>query len=1033
MFGDIIDAFTDEGGTRGGAVEVTPIPAGRMCNEDSPRVDASYLLQKIGITDPDKTRFVVDTLGFDAAEDLYRTNVEDWTNLNATYNGNLKPKDIDLLAGLCMWYGTFNDFEKSDETFDPFAKHGLVNQRDYLLIIAELKNSRMKSPRADEGELNRSILSQISKLSESFRSESQARPEEKPRIKMDLSLYPKIPGKNWTVTKAAFISIASAHGLDSALFGLPDDASEAAVLNHKSNCKLMYSALMLATNSGDDAWIVKRHDRNDSEGVWKAICEWHEGSGNINTRYQQAMNTLQGIRFNGNSPESFSKHCNQFMEANRILQEIGRPQNTEAIRLFFLNSITAECCEMAKQICISLDYDLNKIVLEVRRALQALDPIAGSNVRHSNTEEPKKRTPTPGEIEQEVQGLWKYVDQKVPPDVWGNLHKKVRKTYIDKRRAYLDSKKSYPTPDGNNGDNGTRNVRFANGEDPSGGSPPSILRNRVSTDSGSQGGESAGTPILPSNAARIRNLISNNHIMRSCLLDERSINLRNTDTNVRACVDGGADTCLFNPGDVCVESTTNRVVDLKTVGTDGKRNNVPIGTCIITVEIGGKPTLLVFNESLIGKEGDTNIISANQVRKFGHCVDDLAVLFGGKQCIQLASSKSVIPLELRRALISLPFRKPTEEELRNSERIYMTSDMPWDPNTLRGQSREEQAAIDAVERIDLGNVESDDDDDIETIDCIGNRTRSRVNANVSTEGTEERVTFIEDVCDIPCESALYFGAERDQSELNLLELEPSLEDTLGILDQRSIKLQSTSDPSPAPELIEDAREKLGWVTQNVADRTLQATTQLSKNFLRLPLRRHFKSREPILNRNRLAEEYCTDTFFSETKSIEGKMAAQIFVGRKSFYTKVYGMFAEREAPTALSDFIRDVGAPRGIHSDNAKVETSKKWKDILRQYQVGESYTEPHHPQQNPAERRIGTIKDLTRRILDRSGAPAYLWYRAMVYAGGLLNITAQQKPILAYPYRSRIRGDARHLRIPPVHLLPARFVFGSHRIVSKE
>ena len=73
------------------------------------------------------------------------------------------------------------------------------------------------------------------------------------------------------------------------------------------------------------------------------------------------------------------------MEANRILQEIGRPQNKEAVRLFFLNSITAECCEMAKQICISLDYNLNKIILEVRRALQVLDPVAGSNVRHSNT------------------------------------------------------------------------------------------------------------------------------------------------------------------------------------------------------------------------------------------------------------------------------------------------------------------------------------------------------------------------------------------------------------------------------------------------------------------------------------------------------------------------------------------------------------------------------------------------------------------------------------------------------------------------
>ena len=63
-----------------------------MHNEDSPRVDASHLLQKIGIMDPDKTRFVMDMLGFDAAEDLYCTDVEAWTNLNMTYNSNLKPK-----------------------------------------------------------------------------------------------------------------------------------------------------------------------------------------------------------------------------------------------------------------------------------------------------------------------------------------------------------------------------------------------------------------------------------------------------------------------------------------------------------------------------------------------------------------------------------------------------------------------------------------------------------------------------------------------------------------------------------------------------------------------------------------------------------------------------------------------------------------------------------------------------------------------------------------------------------------------------
>lgn len=50
-----------------------------------------------------------------------------------------------------------------------------------------------------------------------------------------------------------------------------------------------------------------------------------------------------------------------------------------------------------------------------------------------------------------------------------------------------------------------------------------------------------------------------------------------------------------------------------------------------------------------------------------------------------------------------------------------------------------------------------------------------------------------------------------------------MEDTLDILDQIQLHaLQSTSNASPAPELIEEARAKLGWVSQNVAEHTLAA-------------------------------------------------------------------------------------------------------------------------------------------------------------------------------------------------------------------
>ena len=60
---------------------------------------------------------------------------------------------------------------------------------------------------------------------------------------------------------------------------------------------------------------------------------------------------------------------------------------------------------------------------------------------------------------------------------------------------------------------------------------------------------------------------------------------------------------------------------------------------------------------------------------------------------------------------------------------------------------------------------------------------------------------------------------------------------------------------------------------------------------------------------------------------------------------------------ALKSFISDVGAPYHIHSDNAQMERSKAWKQILRKYNISSSTTEPYYPWQNPAERRIQECK----------------------------------------------------------------------------
>ena len=68
----------------------------------------------------------------------------------------------------------------------------------------------------------------------------------------------------------------------------------------------------------------------------------------------------------------------------------------------------------------------------------------------------------------------------------------------------------------------------------------------------------------------------------------------------------------------------------------------------------------------------------------------------------------------------------------------------------------------------------------------------------------------------------------------------------------------------------------------------------------------------------------------------------------------------------LQDFIRQWGAPSGLLSDSAKVETSKVVKDVLCMYGIKDMQSEPNHQHQNYAERRDQEVKatPLTKRVL---------------------------------------------------------------------
>jgi hypothetical protein len=116
---------------------------------------------------------------------------------------------------------------------------------------------------------------------------------------------------------------------------------------------------------------------------------------------------------------------------------------------------------------------------------------------------------------------------------------------------------------------------------------------------------------------------------------------------------------------------------------------------------------------------------------------------------------------------------------------------------------------------------------------------------------------------------------------------------------------------------------------------------------------------------RLNEVFATDTFFSSEKALGGYTMAQLYVGKTSTFTKIFGMKRKSQMSETLQDFIRQWGAPNGLMSDSAQEETSKVVTNILCLYNIKDMQSEPNHQHQNYAERQIQEVKSTANIIMN--------------------------------------------------------------------
>ena len=71
------------------------------------------------------------------------------------------------------------------------------------------------------------------------------------------------------------------------------------------------------------------------------------------------------------------------------------------------------------------------------------------------------------------------------------------------------------------------------------------------------------------------------------------------------------------------------------------------------------------------------------------------------------------------------------------------------------------------------------------------------------------------------------------------------------------------------------------------------------------------------------------------------------------------------------------------------MQASQAWQDLMRKNNCGDQFIEPYNPQQNPAERAIGELKETMKKTFIDTGCEPKTWYRVACHIINVKNHTA--------------------------------------------
>jgi hypothetical protein len=368
-------------------------------------------------------------------------------------------------------------------------------------------------------------------------------------------------------------------------------------------------------------------------------------------------------------------------------------------------------------------------------------------------------------------------------------------------------------------------------------------------------------------------------------------------------IDGGCNGGLAGSDVLILETHPFGKVNIIGVG-DNVIENVPLCTAAGLIQTSEGPVIAIMhNYAALGKGG--SIHSPLQLKDHGVYIDDTPKSqkrFDGEfgtQMVRIATGSASydIPLVLNGGLPYLKMCPPTQEQLNNESipHVLLTSDMPWEPSKY-DENYDEQVSLHPSVSLLQPENEGSRAEPLAVLFSEMERVRDFEATPDDADNYNDEFSELHD-SDISESNE----AERN-SHFSLYTTIPNVVASFASLCGVGYEANKTYLEHKYGKTLEEFRPNFGFIAPDRVKATIEASTQFFRaHQWSKKIKRHFKSRFPGANVERVNETVSTDTAYMEVKGAAdgitghgGAMGFQLFVGNESKHLAVYTLKTDGE-------------------------------------------------------------------------------------------------------------------------------------------